>query len=260
MEKSMFSLENKVAIITGAAGDLGFAIAKAYLAAGAAVVLVGRDHNGLDRAIQKLGGPSDRVITHVVDVADARQVNAMIEGVIQKLGQIDILVTAAGIQRRFPALTFNHDAWNEVLQVNLNGTFYCAQAAARHMISRNSGRIIMLTSLTAEIGIPHIAAYAASRGGIRQLCKTMAVEWAQHGVTVNCIGPGRFRTKMTEDLFADASKRAKFLDVIPMKRAGVPDDLAGISVFLASDASSYITGQSIYVDGGWLAGGGNVLG
>jgi NAD(P)-dependent dehydrogenase (short-subunit alcohol dehydrogenase family) len=260
MEKSMFSLEKKVAIITGAAGDLGFAVSKAYLDAGASIVLAGRDQDRLDRAIQKLGGSSDRVTTCVVNVADARQVNAMIDGVIQKLGQIDILVTAAGIQRRFPALTFNHDAWNEVLQVNLNGTFYCAQAAARHMISRNSGRIIMITSLTAEIGIPNIAAYAASRGGIRQLCKTMAVEWAQHSITVNCIGPGRFRTKMTEDLFADASKRAKFLDVIPMRRAGVPADLAGVSVFLASDASSYITGQSIYVDGGWLAGGGNVLG
>lgn len=260
MEKPMFSLENKVAIITGAAGDLGFAVSKAYFEADATVVVAGSNQNRLNRAIQELGGSSDRVIAYVVDVADAKQVNAMIDSVIQKLGQIDILVTAAGIQRRFPALTFDHDAWNEVVQVNLNGTFYCAQAAARHMIARNAGRIIMITSLTAEIGIPNIAAYAASRGGIRQLCKTMAVEWAQHGVTVNCIGPGRFRTKMTEDLFADESKRAKFLDVIPMRRAGAPDDLAGVSVFLASDASSYITGQSIYVDGGWLAGGGNVLG
>jgi len=260
MEKSIFSLENKVAIITGAAGDLGSAISKAYLEAGATVVLAGRDQNRLDRAIQELGGPSDRIASCVVDVADAKQVNATIDGVLRKFGQVDILVTAAGIQHRFPSLTFDHEAWNEVLEVNLNGTFYCAQAAARHMISRNKGRIIMITSLTAEIGIPNISAYAASRGGIRQLCKTMAVEWAEHGITVNCIGPGRFRTRMTEDLFADASKRARFLDVIPMRRAGAPDDLAGVSVFLASDASSYITGQSIYVDGGWLAGCGNVLG
>lgn len=260
MKRSIFSLENRVAIITGAVGDLGFAVSKAYLEAGATVVLVGRDQDGLDCAIQKLGESSDRVIAHVVDVTDAKQVNAMVDGVIQRLGQIDILVTAAGIQHRSPALTFKHDAWNEVLQVNLNGTFYCAQAVAKYMVPRNSGRVIMITSLTAEIGIPDIAAYAASRGGIKQLCKTMAVEWAEYGITVNCIGPGRFRTKMTEDLFSDASKSTRFLDVIPMRRAGVPDDLAGISVFLASDASSYITGQSIYVDGGWLAGGGNVLG
>lgn len=260
MKRSIFSLENKVAIITGATGNLGFAISKAYVEAGATVVLVGRDQNKLHQTVQKLGQSPDRVTTFVVDVADAKQVDSMINDAVQRLGQIDILVTAAGIQHRCPALTFNHDAWDDVLQINLNGTFYCAQAAAKHMISRNYGRIIMISSLTAEIGIPNIAAYAASRGGIRQLSKTMAVEWAQYGITVNCIGPGRFRTNMTEDLFADASKRAKFLEVIPMKRAGTPNDLAGVSVFLASDASSYITGQSIYVDGGWLAGCGNLLG
>jgi len=260
MENSIFSLENKVAVVTGAAGDLGFAISKAYCEAGAIVVLAGRDSARLDRASERLGGSSSQVATRVVNVADANQVSAMIDGVVNSLGRIDILVTAAGIQHRAPAATFAHDAWNEILQVNLNGTFYCAQAAARHMIPKKTGRIVMITSLTAEIGIPHIAAYAASRGGIRQLCKTMAVEWAAHGVTVNCIGPGRFRTRMTEDVFADETKRTKFLDVIPMRRAGVPDDVAGAAVFLASASSSYVTGQSIYVDGGWLAGGGNVLG
>lgn len=259
-KNSMFSLENKVAIITGASGDLGFAISKAYVEAGATVVLAGRDQNKLNNTVQRLGRTLDRVMTCVVDVADANQVDAMIDDVLQRFGCIDILVTAAGVQYRCPVVTFNHEAWNKVLQINLNGTFYCAQAAAKHMISKQSGRIIMITSLTAEIGIPNIAAYAASRGGIRQLCKTMAVEFARHGVTVNCVGPGRFRTKMTEDVFVDTSKREKFLDVIPMGRAGVPDDLAGVSVFLASDASSYITGQSIYVDGGWLAGCGNLLG
>ena len=260
MEKSIFSLKNKVAVVTGGAGDLGFAISKAYREAGATVVLAGRDASSLDRAVDRLGGRSDRVASRAVDVADASQTDALIEGVVQHFGQLDILVTAAGMQHRAPAASFSRDAWNEVIETNLNGTFYCAQAAAKKMIPRRTGRIIMITSLTAEIGIPHVAAYAASRGGIRQLCKTMAVEWAQHGVTVNCIGPGRFRTRMTEDVFADEAKRAKFLDVIPMRRAGVPDDLAGVSVFLASESSSYITGQSIYVDGGWLAGGGNVLG
>jgi glucose 1-dehydrogenase len=260
MENSIFSLDNRVALVTGAAGDLGFAISKAYRAAGATVVLAGRERGGLDGAVGRLGGPSNHLTTNVVDVGDAGQVDAMIDEVVRTFGRLDILVTAAGIQHRSPAVTFSRSAWNDVLRVNLNGTFYCAQAAARHMIPRNSGRIIMITSLTAEIGIPHVAAYAASRGGIRQLCKTMAVECAPHGVTVNCIGPGRFRTKMTEDVFADETKRARFLDVIPMRRAGVPEDLAGVSVFLASESSSYITGQSIYVDGGWLAGGGNVLG
>ncbi len=259
-KNSMFSLKNKVAIITGASGDLGFAISKAYLEADATVVLAGRDQNKLNDTVKKCGGASDRIMTCIVDVADAQQVEAMIDEVIQRFGWIDILVTAAGVQHRCPVVTFSHDAWNEVLQVNLNGTFYCAQAVAKQMILRKSGRIIMISSLAAEIGIPNIAAYAASRGGIRQLSMTMAVELASYGITVNCVGPGRFRTNMTEDVFSDAAKREKILAVIPMKRAGVPDDLTGISVFLASDASSYLTGQSIYVDGGWLAGGGNLLG
>ena len=118
----------------------------------------------------------------------------------------------------------------------------------------------MISSLTAEIGIPNIAAYAASRGGIKQLAKTMSVELATSGITVNCVGPGRFKTKMTEDIFSDEVKLKKFLDVIPMKRAGTPEDLLGVLIFLASDSSGYITGQSIYVDGGWLAGGGNITG
>jgi NAD(P)-dependent dehydrogenase (short-subunit alcohol dehydrogenase family) len=255
----MFSLLDKVAIVTGGAGDLGFAIAEAYSAAGAFVVLVGRNLNNLEVAIKKLSNPH-RAIVVTADVSDEEQVNAMVETVIKKYGCIDILVTAAGIQHRNPVLTFESEKWEQVLKVNLTGTFYCAQAVAKHMVNSKFGRIIMITSLTAEIGIPNIAAYAASRGGVRQLAKTLAVELALDGVTVNCVGPGRFLTSMTEDIFQDESKRKRFLSMIPMGRAGNPEDLAGISVFLASGASGYITGQSFYVDGGWLASGGNTLG
>jgi len=254
-----FSLSGKVAIVTGGAGDLGSAISKAFLDAGALVVLLGRRAAKLDEAQARLGSP-DRTMSIVADVSDAVQIDAMVASVMERHGRIDILVTAAGIQHRSPALSFDHAQWNEIIKVNLTGAFYCAQAVAKHMVNRKVGRIIMITSLTSEIGIPNIAAYAASRGGIRQLAKTLAVELAPHGVTVNCIGPGRFLTSMTEDVFKNESKAKRFLEVIPMGRAGRPDDLAGISVLLASDASSYITGQSFYVDGGWLAGGGNILG
>ena len=258
--KTIFSLKDKVAIVTGAYGDLGFSISKAYLEAGATVVLAGQSKRNLDCMAQQLEIYSDFVLPCVVDVSDATQVEAMVDNVIDRFGQIDILVTAAGVQHREPIGVFNHDEWNKVLQVNLTGTFYCAQAVVKHMIKRKTGRIIMISSLTAEIGIPNIAAYAASRGGIKQLGKTMAVELASSGITVNCVGPGRFRTKMTEDVFSDEPKRKKILNAIPMRRAGVPNDLSGILIFLASDSSSYITGQSIYVDGGWLAGGGNISG
>jgi NAD(P)-dependent dehydrogenase (short-subunit alcohol dehydrogenase family) len=256
----LFSLSGKVAIVTGGAGDLGLAISRAYLDAGASVVLVGRNKASLAAAEAALGGPQRPITSIAADVSDDAQIDAMVAAVIKQHGRIDILVTAAGIQHRSPALDFDHGCWREVIKVNLTGAFYCAQAVARHMVGSQTGRIIMITSLTSEIGIPNIAAYAASRGGIRQLAKTLAVELAPHGVTVNCIGPGRFHTAMTADVFKDEAKAKRFLDVIPMRRAGRPDDLAGISVFLASNASSYITGQSFYVDGGWLAGGGNVLG
>jgi len=262
MENSntIFSLKEKVAIVTGAYGDLGFSISKAYLEAGANVVIAGRSNKSLNSMVQQLEKYSDFILPCVVDVSDAKQVKSMVKSVIDRFGKIDILVTAAGVQHREPIGTFNHDDWNRVLEVNLTGTFYCAQAVTKHMIKRKTGRIIMISSLTAKIGIPNIAAYAAGRGGIKQLGKTMAVELASSGITVNCVGPGRFRTKMTEDIFSDESKRKKILNAIPMSRAGVPDDLSGILIFLASDSSSYITGQSIYVDGGWLAGGGNISG
>ena len=255
----MFSLSDKVAIVTGGAGDLGFAIAEAYSVAGAFVVLVGRNSSNLESAIKKLSSPH-RAIAVTADVSDENEVNAMVETVIKKYGCVDILVTAAGIQHRSSVLTFESKMWEEVLKVNLTGAFYCAQAVAKHMVNRKFGRIIMITSLTAEVGIPNVAAYAASRGGVRQFAKTLAVELALDGVTVNCIGPGRFLTNMTADIFKDESKRKRFLSMIPMGRAGNPEDLAGISVFLASGASDYITGQSFYVDGGWLAGGGNISG
>ena len=255
----MFSLSDKVAIVTGGAGDLGFAIAEAYSMADAFVVLVGRNFDNLETAIKKLSNPH-RAIAVTADVSDEDQVNAMVETVIKKYGSIDILVTAAGIQHRSPALNFESEKWEQVLKVNLTGAFYCAKAVAKHMVDSKFGRIIMISSLTAEIAIPNIAAYAASRGGLRQFAKTLAVELALDGVTVNCVGPGRFLTNMTVDVFQDESKRKRFLSMIPMGRAGNPEDLAGISVFLASDSSSYITGQSFYVDGGWLASGGNILG
>ena len=255
----MFSLLDKVAIVTGGAGDLGFAIAEAYSVAGAFVVLVGRDPDNLDLAIKKLSNPH-RAITVPADVSDEDQVYAMVETVTEKYGSVDILVTAAGIQHRSSVLNFESNKWEQILKVNLTGAFYCAKAVAKYMANNKFGRIILISSLTAEIGIPNISAYAASRGGVRQFAKTLAVELAQDGVTVNCIGPGRFFTSMTADIFRDESKRKRFLSMIPMGGAGRPEDLAGISIFLASDSSGYITGQSFYVDGGWLASGGNVLG
>ena len=252
-------LRDKVAVVTGASGDLGSAMAGALAEAGAKVVLAARDVAALEAAAQRLAVESARLLVIPVDVTDVGQVQALMSRTVEQLGRIDVLVTAAGVQVRKPAVDLTKEEWEAVLNVNLSGTFFCCQAAGRYMIRQRAGKVIMVSSLTAEIGLPNMAAYVATRGGIRQLCKALAVEWSPVGINVNCLGPGRFRTRMTESIFADAATRASFLNVIPMKRAGVPSDLAGATVFLASDASSYITGQSLYIDGGWLAAGGNPL-
>jgi NAD(P)-dependent dehydrogenase (short-subunit alcohol dehydrogenase family) len=255
-----FSLEKKVAVVTGASGDLGFAMAQALAEAGASVLLTGRDPGRLERVLARLSADRERVAVHAADLTDEVQVPTLMQAAVDRFGRLDILVSAAGTQLRKPAIDLTPEEWHRVLNVNLSGAFRCCQTAARHMMAGQGGRIILISSLTAEIAIPGIAAYAASKGAIKQLAKTLAVEWAPFGITVNCIGPGRLRTRMTEDVFSNDAVRESFLKLIPMGRAGLPEDLGGITVFLASDASGYITGQSIYVDGGWLAAGGSPLG
>ncbi|HEY3272832.1 MAG TPA: glucose 1-dehydrogenase [Methanocella sp.] len=252
-------LKGRVAVVTGASGDLGFAMSKALFDAGATVVLAARDEANLKKAAEALGD-SRRATAIVADVADDAQIKALMKKVYEAHGRIDILLTAAGIQVRKPFLELTRADWECVLKVNLSGTFFCCQEAAKYMIPQGKGKIIMITSLTAEIGLPNMAPYVASRGAIKQLSKALAVELAPHGINVNCLGPGRFLTNMTRDLYTDEKVRESFLRLIPMKKAGEPSDLAGAVVFLASDASDYMTGQSIYIDGGWLAGGGNTLG
>lgn len=259
MQPNLFSLEGKTAVLTGGSGDLGIAMAETLTKAGASVVLASIDTQELEKAKLYLVKTTKNVLTVTMDVTDQKQVKRLAKKTVDQFGSLDILITAAGIQIRKPALEFTQEDWQKVLNVNLTGSFLCAQEAAKYMIAQKSGKIIFISSLTAEIGIPNMIAYVASRGGIKQMSKALAVEWAPYGVQVNCIGPGRFYTRMTKDVFDDPKTRESFLRLIPMNRPGVPSDLAGTVLFLASPASDYITGQSIYVDGGWLAGGGSPL-
>jgi NAD(P)-dependent dehydrogenase (short-subunit alcohol dehydrogenase family) len=257
---SMFSLEGRVAVVTGASGDIGAAMARALAAAGARLVLASRNEQNLAAVRDATGLDRSRILVVPTDVTDAAAVEHLVARTVETFGRLDVLVTAAGIQIRKPALEMSPAEWRDVLEVNLTGTFLSCRAAAQAMIRQGAGRIIMVSSLTAEIGLPGMPAYVASRGGIRQLAKALATEWAPHGITVNCVGPGRMRTAMTEGLFVDDRARESFMRLIPAGRAGVPEDLAGVTIFLASDAASYVTGQSIYVDGGWLSAGGNPAG
>ena len=166
--------------------------------------------------------------------------------------RIDILLNAAGVNRRFPAEEVPEEVWDTILDTNLKGTFLCCQAVGKVMIRQGGGKIINIGSLTSQIGIGTIAPYSASKGGVLQLSRALAGEWARYGINVNCIGPGYFKTEMTQDLFKNKSWVEKALSRIPMKRFGKVEDLIGAAVFLASDASDYITGGIIFVDGGFL--------
>tara|TARA_B100000315_G_C14568085_1_gene584002 strand:- start:1164 stop:1919 length:756 start_codon:yes stop_codon:yes gene_type:complete len=247
MKNIQFDFRDKVVLITGGEGAIGTVVADAFLGAGASVYTASRTKS------EKL--ISDREFVQM-DVRSSESVQTGIDYIIEQSNKIDILITAAGIQIRKPALEFEIDEWDQVIKTNLYGSFFAAQNVAKVMKNNSFGRIIFISSLTSEIGLPNMVPYVASRGGIKQLSKALAVEWALEGITVNCVGPGRLKTPMTEDIFSDPEATENFLRLIPQNRAGIPSDMVGATLFLASDEAGYITGQTIYVDGGWLAGGG----
>lgn len=257
LEDLGFSLSGRVALVTGGGRGLGRGIALGLAKAGADVAVLAQTPEELALTVRSVQELDRRAIAIEASVAERTQVEKAVGRVVDELGRLDILVNAAGVQVRKAALEVTEGDWDRIFAVNLRGLFFSCQAGARAMIAGGGGKIINITSLTAVIGLPLIAPYVASRGGVSQLTKALAVEWAQHGIRVNAIGPGRFRTSMTEELFLDDEVRESFMRLIPQHRAGMPEDLAGAAVFLASDASSYVTGQTIYVDGGWLASGGN---
>jgi 2-dehydro-3-deoxy-D-gluconate 5-dehydrogenase len=252
-----FDLAGRVALVTGGGGGLGRPIAGALAAAGADVVVAGRTLQTLDESCAEIAAAGGHVRPLVLDVTKPREVSAAVDGLVERAGRVDILVNCAGAQLRQAALEITEEGWDRIVAVNLKAVFFCCQAAGRHMIRAGRGRVINVSSLTGEIGLPKLAAYGATKGGVNQLTRALAVEWADRGITVNAIGPGRIRTAMTEDIFRDPAQAESFVSRIPMRRPGEPSDLTGAVVFLASDAASYLTGQVIYIDGGWLASGGN---
>lgn len=257
---SPFDLSGRVAIVTGGGGGIGRPMAVALAEAGAEVFVAGRSAKRLDETCAAIAAAGGRGRAIAIDVTKPANVAASFDEVARQAGGIDILVNAAGGQLRQAALDITEEDWDRLVAVNLKGVFFACQSAARHMQRAGRGRIISLSSLTGEIGLPRLAAYGATKGGVNQLTRALAVEWAEHGITVNAIGPGRIRTPMTEELFSDPATAESFLSRIPMRRPGEPADLTGALVFLASDASSYMTGQILYIDGGWLASGGYAAG
>jgi NAD(P)-dependent dehydrogenase (short-subunit alcohol dehydrogenase family) len=250
MSASPFDLTGKVALITGASRGLGQYFGRALARAGADLVITSRAAATLKLFQTEIESLGRKALPLSLDVRDFDSIQKMVAAAAAHYGKIDILVNNAGCNVRKPALDVTWDDWNLILDTNLRGSFFVAQAVARHMIPRKTGRIINIGSVTSVAGYAGLGPYGASRGGIKQLTMSLADDWGVHGITVNCLAPGWFKTKQNAALYENQEWVEYLCDRIPLKRPGQPQDLDGAIVFLASDASAYITGQTLLVDGG----------
>lgn len=250
MAQKLFDLKGKVAIITGASRGLGQYHAKALAGAGADLVITSRHLSSLDTIKQEIEGIGGRVLPLELDVCNYDSIQNMVKSAHEFYGKIDILVNNAGCNIRKSAIDVTWDDWNTVLDTNLRGSFFVAQAVAKKMIPRQYGRIINIGSVTSVFGYAGITPYCASRGGVKQMTMSLADELGQYKITVNCLAPGWFKTEQNKVLYENQEWVEYLCDRIPLKRPGQPNDLDGMIVFLASDSSQYVTGQTILVDGG----------
>lgn len=251
MFEEMFDLTDKVAIVTGGSSGIGLTLAQTLMQAGAKVAIVNRKREAGESAAARLQEEGGEARAFPADVSKKDEVEAMAEAVEEKLGPVDILVNSAGINIRKKAVEFDLDEWQQILAINLTGTFLACQAVGRQMIRRRAGRIVNISSVASAIGLVDRAPYCASKGGVSQLTKVLAIEWATYGVTVNAIGPGFMRTPLISELMNDPNFQNTVRTLVPMQRIGEKQDLQGILLVLCSKAGAYITGQTIYVDGGW---------
>ena len=250
MSENAFDLSGKVAIVTGTSRGLGQYMARALARAGADLVITSRKLDRLGEFKDEVEALGVRALPLELDVRDHDSIQCCVERAHAHYGHIDILVNNAGCNVRKPAIDVTWDDWNLVLDTNLRGTFFMCQAVARTKIPSGAGRIINIGSVTAVFGYAGLSPYCASRGGVKQLTMSLADDWGTHGITVNCLAPGWFRTAQNDVLYQNQSWYEYICDRIPLKRPGQPGDLDGAVVFLASDASEYITGQTLLVDGG----------
>lgn len=248
-----FRLDGNVAIVTGASRGLGQAMAAGLAEAGADIVALSTKLKNLDQTMESISGPGRRILPLKCDVTDFTQIRRVIKRTLDEFGNIDILVNNAGVIRRAPAERYSDEDWDIVINTNLKAIFQFSREVGRIMIERCKGKIINIASLLSFSGGITVPAYAASKGGVAQLTKALANEWAKYNVQVNAIAPGYYETDTTRQLREDKSRFEEITARIPAGRWGKPEDLKGAVVFLASEASDYVNGHILLVDGGWMA-------
>jgi glucose 1-dehydrogenase len=247
-------LENKVAVVTGSSSGIGAAIAQAFAAEGAAVVVnYSRHEDPAQKVLDQIEGAGGRGVVVGADVSDPKEVEAMVQQAVTAFGRLEIMVNNAGMERKMPFLETPFEVWQETIAVNLTGAWLGCQAAAKQMVAQGDpGRIINVSSVHEDLAMPTNSPYCATKGGVRMLMRTLAVELAPHEITVNNIAPGAIDTPMDAPLKQDPDLMKELLSEIPLGRMGKPEDVANMALFLASEASSYVTGSTLFVDGGMI--------
>jgi len=254
---SIFSLEGKTAVVIGGTTGIGHAISLGLADAGADVIASSRRTAEVAKTADEIEARGRKTLRIASDVRDRKSLEALRDEAIGTFGKVDILFNCAGITKRAPTLDFSEEIWSDILEINLTGTLRGCQVFGNHMLERKYGRIINIASLSTFVGLFEVAAYGASKAAVGALTKTLAVEWSRHGVLVNAIAPGLFRTALNASLLDGTDRGREFLTRTPMGRFGKTEELVGAAIFLASDAASFVTGEIIVVDGGFLASGVN---
>lgn len=249
----MFDLSGRVALITGGGGGLATAIAAGLADFGARLAIADINIDASSRVARACDRPGNETLALALDVTNPLMVQDVVDAVEETCGRIDILINAAGMNIRRPATEYTADEWMRIINTNLSGVFYVTQAVGRGMLARGYGRVLSIGSVSSLLGHPYHAPYAATKGGIAIMTKSLATEWAPRGVTVNALGPAYTETGLTRELLADPERRQRITASIPMGRLGAPDDLVGAAVYLCSNAARFVTGQTLYIDGGRTA-------